>query len=288
MDGAISTDMQQQQQQQRFKKRFSGYHSTQRYPSFPGMYPTEPNTYMSQQVHSHSFREVPEDTKWGNMIVVGVGNSGVDLAVELFMNHCQVHLSVQSDRHVLVTISIPRIHPLMMKPKKRPFQSHTTINSMIHERISTGTISPQRNIRRMGSGKCVQFVDVQVRSGQSPLMNPIPDQSRWIERFKRWKAQAFGLVEGTRLKMESIFGPAIPVFFRLVDPHAWLGDDEEDNDEDDDKDQEKKKEGEKRGETARQMIWGYIRDERYLDSKYLKDESDVLLAKKKVGVKGVD
>ncbi|KAF9943795.1 hypothetical protein BGZ65_000270, partial [Modicella reniformis] len=62
--------------------------------------------------------------------------------------------------------------------------------------------------------------------------------------------------------------------------YAWVGgDEEEDNDDDDgdDKDQEKKK----GGEAARQVIWGYKGDERYLDSKYLKDESDVLLAKKK-------
>ncbi|KAF9928537.1 hypothetical protein BGZ65_006230, partial [Modicella reniformis] len=44
-------------------------------------------------------------------------------------------------------------------------------------------------------------------------------------------------------------------------------------------------EGEKGGEAARKVILGYKGDERYLDGKYLRDESDVSLAKKNVGVK---
>ncbi|KAK3810149.1 MAG: flavin monooxygenase-like protein [Benniella sp.] len=396
----------------------TGHHSAPRYPTFPGMNPTDPDAFTGQQIHSHFYREVPNDLKGKNVVVVGLGNSGVDLAVELSMNQCQVHLSVRSPIWVnprwvmgkpldhytsrfaywfplivlqvtamlLVGLTNPQVHPVM-KPKKRPFQAHTTINSLLHERISTGTVEPHVNVRRIGPGKRVEFEDgtfvddidaiywctgyhirfpildpvivsdghedldknhvwlwnymlpprhpnlafiglyqatgalmpiaelqcrflVQAWSGQSPLKKPIPDMEQMDREIQKmqdgirkqyddaprhtiqvdytthadvlakkigcypdyWRlVKAFGLIEATRLKKESIFGPAIPLFFRLVGPHAWVGDEES-------KDGTKK--GEKAGEAARQAIWGYSGDKKYLDSKYLRDDSDVLLAKK--------
>ncbi|KAG0243769.1 flavin monooxygenase-like protein [Mortierella sp. GBAus27b] len=400
----------------------TGHHSAPRYPSFPGMKATDPEPFTGEQIHSHFYREVPERLKGKNIVVVGLGNSGVDLAVELSTNQCQVHLAVRSPIWVnprwvlgkpldhyttrfaywfplivlqltamlLIGMSIPRVHPIM-RPKKRLFQAHTTINSQLHERISTGTIVPHVNVRRIGPGKQVEFEDgtvlddidaiywctgyhisvpivdptiltdghqdldknrvwlwdymlpprhpnlafvglyqasgalmpvaelqsrflVQAWAGKSPLKNPIPDMEQMDREIQRtqekiqrqyddaprhtiqmdytlhsdylakkigcypgyWKlVGAFGLIEGTRLKLESIFGPAIPLFFRLVGPHAWVGDE----------DKEGREGGARRnkgGEAARQAIWGYSGDERYLDSKYLRDDSLILLAKKRL------
>ncbi|KAI8348151.1 flavin monooxygenase-like protein [Mortierella sp. GBAus27b] len=168
----------------------SGHHSVPRYPSFPGMQPTDPDAYTGQQMHSHFYREVPKEIKGKNVVVVGLGNSAVDLAVELSMNQCQVHLSTrdpvwiiprwvagrpldqmftrfafwlpskvfQGATSAIVKWSSPKVHP-MMEPKRSLFGAQPTVNSLLHERISTGTVTPQVNVRRIGPGKRVEFED---------------------------------------------------------------------------------------------------------------------------------
>ncbi|KAF9895769.1 Cyclopentanone 1,2-monooxygenase (CPMO), partial [Lobosporangium transversale] len=60
----------------------TGHHSVPRYPSFPGMDPDDLDAFTGQQIHSHFYRE-PNQFKEQNVLVVGLGNSGADLAVEL-------------------------------------------------------------------------------------------------------------------------------------------------------------------------------------------------------------
>ncbi|KAG0220248.1 Cyclopentanone 1,2-monooxygenase (CPMO) [Mortierella sp. GBA43] len=450
----------------------TGHHSVPRYPSFPGMHPTDPDAYTGKQLHSHFYREVSQDIKGKNVVVVGLGNSAVDLAVELSMNQCQVHLSVRSPVWIvprwvagrpldqiltrfafwlpskvfqfatskIVKWSSPRVHP-MMEPRRSLFGAQPTINSLLHERISTGTVIPQVNIRRIGPGKRVEFEDdtvledveaiywctgyhlrfpaldpmivsdghedleqgrvwlwnhmlpprhpnmafiglfqpsgafmpvaelqcrflVQAWSGQSSASassvlllssssaaekkkqkkkhkrkKSIPDNveqmDREIDRVHqlirrqygessprhaiqvnytvhsdylakkigcypsfRKLVKAFGVVEAIRLKKESFFGPPAPAFYRLVGPHCWVGNRDEDKGENDGKgkdvdkgkdgniDRGKKEDGSKKkrttqvGEAARQVIWGYKGHPKYVNSKYLRDESNVLLAGK--------
>ncbi|KAF9203175.1 Cyclopentanone 1,2-monooxygenase (CPMO) [Haplosporangium sp. Z 27] len=389
----------------------TGHHSTPRYPSFPGMDPNEPDAFTGQQIHSHFYRDA-EGLKEKNVVVVGLGNSAVDVAVELSMNQSQVYLSRRSpiwvaprwlmgkplDQYTtrfsfwlpliifkltaafLLTLTLPKLHPLM-KPKRRMFENHTTINSIIHERISTGTIIPQVNIKRLGPGKRVEFEDgtviddidaivwctgyhisypvldpeivadgrdglennrvwlwnymlpprhpniafiglfqavgalmpiaelqcrflVQTWAGRSPSSSPIPNPSKMDKDIQKvqqrirkqyddaprhtiqvdyapysdWLAkqigcfpsfwrlvQHFGLSQGIGLWVETIFGPPIPMHYRLVGPHAWEGDHGKKNKDDQNRDGT--------GEAARQVIWGYKGCKGYDDSKYLKDDS---------------
>ncbi|KAG0220247.1 flavin monooxygenase-like protein [Mortierella sp. GBAus27b] len=407
----------------------TGHHSAPRYPTFPGMNSTDPDAYTGQQLHSHFYREVPEDLKGKNVVIVGFGASAADLAVELSMNQCQVHLSTRSPvwvvprwlggkplDHVLsrfsyclppkvlrfatstmVKWSSPKVHP-KIKPTGPLFQTQPTINSLLHERISTGTIVPQVNVRRIGPGKRVEFEDdtvledidaiywctgynvsfpaldptivsdghqdldknrvwlwnymlpprhpnlafiglfqpsgafmpvielqcrfmVQAWAGKSPdKKNPlIPTNAEQMDkeiqatqrqiraRFDdtprhtiqlsflihsdnmakrmgcyptyRKLIKAFGLVEGTRLKKEAMFGTATPAFYRLVGPHCWTGG-AADKDVMADKEmlsnnESSKYAGRRRqvGEAARQVIWGYKGHAEYVNSKYLRDES---------------
>ncbi|KAF9116195.1 hypothetical protein BGX27_004302 [Mortierella sp. AM989] len=167
----------------------TGHHSVPRYPSFPGMNLEESDAYTGEQIHSHFYRD-SEKFKDKNVVIVGLGNSGVDLAVDLSMNQCQVYLSRRSpiwvaprwllgkplDQYTtrftfwvplivfqfiswaLLSLTLPKMHPLM-KPKRKMFENHTTVNSILHERISTGTIIPEVNIKRIGPGKRVEFED---------------------------------------------------------------------------------------------------------------------------------
>ncbi|KAG0021418.1 Cyclopentanone 1,2-monooxygenase (CPMO) [Entomortierella chlamydospora] len=167
----------------------TGHHSVPRYPSFPGMKPDEPDAFTGRQIHSHFYRDAGE-FKEKNVVIVGLGNSAVDVAVELSMNQSQVYLSRRNpiwvaprwllgkplDQYTtrftfwlplivfkfisafLLHLTLPKLHPLM-KPNCMMFENHTTINSILHERISTGTIIPQVNIKRIGPGKRVEFED---------------------------------------------------------------------------------------------------------------------------------
>ncbi|KAF9427554.1 Cyclopentanone 1,2-monooxygenase (CPMO) [Entomortierella beljakovae] len=391
----------------------TGHHSTPRYPSFPGMSAKESDAYTGVQIHSHYYRK-PDSFKEKNVMVVGLGNSAVDLAVELSMNECQVYLSRRNpvwvaprwligkplDHHatrfigllplfifkliayVLITLSSPKMHPLM-KPSGWMFENHVTVNSLLHERITTGTIIPQVDIKRIGPGKRVEFVDgtviedmdaiiwctgyhisipvldpmilsgdrgnleknqvwlwnymlppshpniafiglfqasgaimpvaelqcrflVQVLAGRSPLTSPIPcpaQMEKEIQETNRqirnqytdsprhtiqvdyisfsdkvakligcypsfWKlVEHFGLIEGYHLWSEVIFGPAYPTHYRLVGPHAWVGDGETSV-----SDNAKKNQA---GEAARQATWGYKGCREYINSKYMNNDGKI-------------
>ncbi|KAG0298658.1 Cyclopentanone 1,2-monooxygenase (CPMO) [Dissophora globulifera] len=167
----------------------SGHHWKPRYPSFPGMKQDDPEPYTGEQIHSHFYRDV-DAFRNKTVIVVGLGNSAVDLAVEMSMNQSQVYLSCRraghvvprwilgkpTDQHrtrfthmvplflmqfitaILFRISTPSVHE-NLKPYSKPFETHPTINSIFPERVTTGTIKPVRIIKKMGPGKRVEFED---------------------------------------------------------------------------------------------------------------------------------
>ncbi|ORZ07268.1 flavin monooxygenase-like protein [Lobosporangium transversale] len=167
----------------------TGHHSVPRYPSFPGMDPDDLDAFTGQQIHSHFYRE-PNQFKEQNVLVVGLGNSGADLAVELSQGQSPVYLSrrtpvwilprwllgkpmdhfitrfiymlpailVQWTLMSLIKLTFPKLHPLM-KPKHRVFMTNTVISASLHERTNTGMVVPKVNIKRIGPGKRVEFED---------------------------------------------------------------------------------------------------------------------------------
>ncbi|KAF9970587.1 hypothetical protein BGZ73_006691 [Actinomortierella ambigua] len=138
---------------------------------------------------SHFYRE-PSPFKGKNVVIVGLGNSAVDLAVELSMNDCQVYLSARRGdwiaprwmmgkpldhhrtrfthrlpltlMHFFATfafrLSTAPAHP-NLRPSEKPFSMHPAINTLLPERISTGTVQPHKNIKKLGPGKRVEFED---------------------------------------------------------------------------------------------------------------------------------
>ncbi|KAK3846159.1 MAG: flavin monooxygenase-like protein [Linnemannia gamsii] len=167
----------------------SGHHWKPRYPSFPGMNGSDPEAYTGEQLHSHFYRQ-PDAFRDKTVVVVGLGNSAVDLAVELSLNQSQVYLSCRRpawvtprfllgkplDHHrtrlshavplflvqiltmFALRLILPPIHK-NMKPARRLLESHLTINTILPERISTGTVKPVKNIKKLGPGKRVEFED---------------------------------------------------------------------------------------------------------------------------------
>ncbi|KAG0349259.1 Cyclopentanone 1,2-monooxygenase (CPMO) [Podila humilis] len=370
----------------------SGHHWKPRYPSFTGMGKTDQAPFTGIQLHSHFYRSV-DGYRDKNVVVVGLGNSAVDLAVELSLNQSQVYLSARRGAWVaprwmlgrpldhlrsrltsilplflvqLVTAwlfkrLLPPPHPYL-KPARLPLASHPTINTLLPERVTTGTIQPVTNIMKMGPGKRVEFDDGTVvenvdivfyctgyhisfpvlhpdivtdgkdadqQSNQvwtweymvpprhpnlafvglfQPLgaimpisemqcrflvrtlagkLEPLPDEKQMnIEitarnnyirnRYDdtprhtiqvdystycdslarrigcmptfRQLAKQFGVVEGYKLWIESIFGPPSPAQYRLVGPHAWEG--------------------------ARETVWAYAGKKEFSTSKYLQEPKD--------------
>ncbi|KAF9904097.1 Cyclopentanone 1,2-monooxygenase (CPMO) [Linnemannia zychae] len=167
----------------------SGHHWKPRYPSFLGMDSSDPEAFTGEQLHSHFYRQA-DAFRDKTVVVVGLGNSAVDLAVELSLNQSQVYLSCRRpawvaprfmlgkplDHHrtrlshaiplfLLQFIvmwmfrrALPPIHK-NMKPARRVFESHPTINTLLPERITTGTVKPVKNIKKLGPGKRVEFED---------------------------------------------------------------------------------------------------------------------------------
>jgi hypothetical protein len=58
----------------------NGHHSVPRYPSYPGQ-----DTFKGHIMHSHAYKDplTPFDFRRKHVVVVGIGNSGVDIANEL-------------------------------------------------------------------------------------------------------------------------------------------------------------------------------------------------------------
>ena len=71
----------------------NGHLSVPRRPSFPG-------TFTGQELHSHDYR-TPEPFSGKSVVVVGMGNSGCDIAVDLARVAGQVHLSTRRSAWIL-------------------------------------------------------------------------------------------------------------------------------------------------------------------------------------------
>ncbi|KAF9289446.1 Cyclopentanone 1,2-monooxygenase (CPMO) [Mortierella alpina] len=368
----------------------SGHHWKPRYPDFPGMDPNAEDAYTGDQIHSHFYRQA-DVYRDKTVVVVGLGNSGVDLAVELSLNQSEVYLScrrpcwvaprwllgkpldhfltrlgfmpplivIQLVFSLLFKMLCPPTHK-NMKPETLPLGCHPTVSTLLPERISTGTVKPSKNIKKLGPGKKVLFedgteveadavlyctgyhitfpvLDPEIVTDGKPnaqennevwtwkymipprhpnlafiglgqplgalmplaemqcrfLIHTLVGKSRSLPSEKQMDKDIavtkkrinkrfynaprhtiqldsvpycdelakkvgcfptlaklvarYGLLEGLRLKTETIVGPAFPVQYRLVGPHAWEG--------------------------ARDVTWGYAGKEAYWSAAHLQDNT---------------
>ncbi|KAI9091464.1 flavin monooxygenase-like protein [Phlyctochytrium arcticum] len=164
----------------------TGHHWKPRLPDFPGV-----ETFRGTMMHSHSYK-VPYPFKDQRVLVIGVGNSGADIATELSHHAKQVILSARSGTWILPRFSlfgIPLDHlssraahalprpitnfafeTLMrlqhgdmgrfgLKPEHRIFEAHPTINGHVLDRIATGKVLVRPNIQSFAPGNIVHFDD---------------------------------------------------------------------------------------------------------------------------------
>lgn len=154
----------------------SGHHWDPRWPSFEGM-----DKFAGRQMHSHSYKD-PRGLEGKRVVVVGVGNSGVDISVEASQYTKTLHESTRSGSwltpriglgkpvdHIANTrfiYSLPekvrswlgrRMSMLLngnldtfgLKPKHDILAAHPTINGHLLDRIATGHIQIKPNISKL-------------------------------------------------------------------------------------------------------------------------------------------
>ncbi|CAJ0851438.1 20110_t:CDS:2, partial [Entrophospora sp. SA101] len=168
----------------------TGHHHKYKLPKYKGM-----DIFAGQQLHSHFYRR-PSPFEDKRVIVVGVGNSGMDISVELSHVASQVylisrrgklpwiiprlvmggtpidHLKTRFNSTIIpsflsdfvtktiikMTIGAP---PSEFRPKTQPSQAHPSVKSDFYERMVTGTIKVKPNIEELlpGESRSVRFVD---------------------------------------------------------------------------------------------------------------------------------
>ncbi|XP_070687769.1 flavin-containing monooxygenase 5-like [Pempheris klunzingeri] len=161
---------------------------------FPGI-----DTFKGKYFHSRDYK-TPEEWRNKKVVVIGIGNSGGDIAVELSRVTKQVYLSTRRGAWIQNRVSdngLPRDmvnnrlvrfirqtlpfglvcsmterkvnqrfdHSLYnLKPKHRLFSQHPTVNDELPNRILSGTVQVKTNIRRF-QGSSVEFDDGSVVEG---------------------------------------------------------------------------------------------------------------------------
>ncbi|CAG8459021.1 4455_t:CDS:2 [Ambispora gerdemannii] len=150
------------------------------------------DTFGGKQIHSHIYRD-PKQFEDKRIVVVGTGNSGIEIASELSHFASQVYLCARDGRipwvvprrllhglpldHSMTRISsyIPtKIKNIMfegllnklsgspppeIKPKIPLHKSIISVCSEFRERLDTGTIIPKKNIRELKPNREIELID---------------------------------------------------------------------------------------------------------------------------------
>lgn len=158
----------------------TGHHVTPSMATFPGQ-----ETFKGKIIHTHSYKK-PAEFVGKRVVVVGIGNSGGDVAVELSMVNPKVYLSTRRGAWVVHRVG-PSGRPFdtlflrrwvnfffntmpyklvcstsenfinyhfdhtnyKIKPKHRIFEQHIMVNDALPNRVLSGTIELKNNIDRI-------------------------------------------------------------------------------------------------------------------------------------------
>jgi dimethylaniline monooxygenase (N-oxide forming) len=166
----------------------NGHHWNPRYPEppFPGQ-----ESFTGEAIHAHHYREPDERFRDRNVLVLGIGNSATDIAVETSRHSRITYLAMRRGAHVLpkyiggvptdelgsdVMSRLPRsISSRLLarrlksiqgdmedyglpKPDHRLGEAHPTVSSELLPRIGHGRIAVRPNIARIDGGT-VHFTD---------------------------------------------------------------------------------------------------------------------------------
>jgi thioredoxin reductase len=166
----------------------NGHHWDPRWPepAFPGA-----DEFEGEQLHAHHYRE-PDVLRDKRVLVLGLGNSATDIAVESSRIAEQTFLAVRRGAYVLpkylngkpideavhplasyLPLSVQRFFAMkgleiaagdmttygLPKPDHKLFEAHPTVSSELLPRLGHGDITVKPNIDRFSGGRTVRFVN---------------------------------------------------------------------------------------------------------------------------------
>ena len=166
----------------------NGHHWDPRWPepAFPGS-----EEFAGEQLHAHHYRE-PDVLQGKRVVVLGLGNSATDIAVESSRIADKTFLAVRRGAYVLpkymngkpidevsnpiisrLPLSVQRFFALrgleiaagdmttygLPKPDHKLFEAHPTVSSELLPRLGHGDITVKPNIERFDGGRTIRFVD---------------------------------------------------------------------------------------------------------------------------------
>ncbi len=184
-----NADGERQTQRYRAVLVANGHHWDPRWPepAFPGS-----EEFEGEQTHAHHYRE-PDVLPGKRVLVLGIGNSAVDIAVESSRIAKKTFLATRRGAYVIpkyingkpideLSNPITSMLPLAVqrffatralgvasaadpsayglpKPDHKLFEAHPTVSSELLPRLGHGDISPKPNIDRFSGGRSVRFAD---------------------------------------------------------------------------------------------------------------------------------
>jgi thioredoxin reductase len=166
----------------------NGHHWDPRWPEPPFV---GADDFAGEQVHAHFYRE-PDVLEGKRVLVLGIGNSAVDIAVEASRIAEKTFLAMRRGAYVLpkylggkpiddasppamsrLPLAVQRFFMARLlklavgemtdyglpKPDHKLLEAHPTVSSELLPRVGHGDISVKPNIDRFGGGNTVRFVD---------------------------------------------------------------------------------------------------------------------------------
>jgi len=166
----------------------NGHHWDPRWPepAFPGS-----EEFEGEQTHAHHYRE-PDVLRGKRVLVLGLGNSATDIAVESSRIADKTFLAVRRGAYVIpkymngkpidetatplisrLPLSVQRFFAMkgleiaagdmttygLPKPDHKLFEAHPTVSSELLPRLGHGDIAVKPNIDRFSGGRTIRFVD---------------------------------------------------------------------------------------------------------------------------------
>jgi cation diffusion facilitator CzcD-associated flavoprotein CzcO len=224
----------------------NGHHNVPFLPAFPG-------SFEGEILHSQAYK-VPEPFRDRRVVVVGAGNSGCDIAVELSGVAAQVFHSTRrgywyvpkfvfglpADEfgHRLRRLGVPsRLFQLLArqsaemvlgppqrfglpKPDHAMFETHPIVNSQLYYAIGHGRVTPKPDVERL-DGRTVHFAD-----GTAEEADVLLCATGFRLSFPFLDDEYLNLKEGRPVLYKNVFHPRIDnlFFVGFIQPNsgAWF------------------------------------------------------------------
>ncbi len=221
----------------------NGHHREPRWPD-----PPFPGDFSGRQMHAHDYVG-PAGFEGKSVVVLGMGNSAMDIAVELSGVATNVYLASRRGAHIVPKFALGR--PIdtfnsalpvpwavkraffslivrgtigrpedvgLPKPDHRLGEAHPTVSQRITERVRSGAVKPKPNIREF-AGDRVRFTD-----GSEVAADTVIYCTGYNVTFPFLDPDVFSAVDNRVDLFHQVFPPDLPnlAFIGLVQPFGAL------------------------------------------------------------------